>query len=106
MAATTKARRRSRLRSSLSRWQSMSEKRRATRSSGLLRCGGTRAILGSAQRQREEERAALSWHALCPDLPSVRVHDSLRNGEPQTGACPGGRPRLPEALEDMRELVV
>src|SRR5438128_5920289 len=58
-----------------------------------------------AQRQCEEERAALSSSALRPDLPPMRLHDPLGDGEPQTGAQPGGLPRLPEALEDMRDLI-
>src|SRR5438552_17703947 len=35
----------------------------------------------------------------------MRLHDPLGDGEPQTGAQPGGLPRLPEALEDMRDLI-
>src|SRR5438874_6920322 len=61
-------------------------------------------ILGIAQRQCEEERAALSSFALRPDLPPMRLHDALGDGEPQTSAQPGGLSRLPEALEDMRDL--
>src|SRR5437763_9746225 len=71
-------------------------------------CSGvhrTRGILTIAQRQGEEERGALPDLAFRPDLPFVRVHDPLGDGEPQTGAQPRGLPRLPEALEDMRELI-
>src|SRR5438128_9395976 len=58
-----------------------------------------------AQRQCEEERAALSSFTLRPDLPPMRLHDPPGDGEPQTGAQPGGLPRLPEALKDMRDLI-
>src|SRR2546430_16378851 len=69
------------------------------------RRAGTRGSLGIAQRQCEEERAALPSFALRPDLPPVRLHDPFGDGEPQTGAQPGGLPRLPETLENMRELI-
>src|SRR5438445_5052488 len=65
----------------------------------------SQAILGISRRQREEERAALPRLALRPDLPFVRLHDPLGDGEPQTCALPGGLPPLPEALEDVRELL-
>src|SRR5581483_532445 len=65
---------------------------------------GARTLLGVTQRKGEEESGALPRLALGPDLPSMRLDDSLGDGEAKTGAHPGGVSRLPEALEDVWEL--
>ena len=58
------------------------------------------------QRQLHVERVA-PVPALGPDLPVMRLHDRLRDGEPQTEA-PAARPGrvgAGEALEDLLQLL-
>src|SRR5688500_18784119 len=53
----------------------------------------------------EEERAPMPRRALDPDASSMRLDDTPGDGESETGATTPRPGRLPEAVEDPRQVV-
>jgi hypothetical protein len=56
--------------------------------------------------QAEGKSASRAGLAFCPDPAAVRFHDAAGDREPQTDSRPVAAPCLPEALEQLRKLVL
>src|SRR6266404_6118632 len=57
-------------------------------------------------RQREKEFRPATLLGLHPDLPAVRLDDSLRDRQPETGAEALGTLGLPVGIEDVVEVLL
>jgi hypothetical protein len=55
--------------------------------------------------QRKEERRSLPYLAFRPHFAAVRLHDSPGYGEPEACSTPVAGLRLPEAVEDVGQLL-
>ena len=65
-----------------------------------------RLISGRAgSRDREEESAAPTQRALCPDAPAVTFDDALGDGKSESGASTIAPRRLPKSVKNMRQVI-